>query len=340
MVIVYINMKKVKKNIVISDKAYMCSQAGENASPKIPATKTIIHNGKTYYVHPLYMNFAASEDGYNNNNNHNINRKTLKPSRGRLRQDGYFDISVRNKLFCTRKQAHRMIWEAVNQQLIPDKYQIHHINCDKQNNSIENLELVTRQKNMKYEGLKRKGMNYKSKQNVEMKCDVFYYHHIYTNFGANKYGQIYNKKTNRVSIGNLKPNGYMKITLSQIGLTQKTLCIHRLVYECFNGQISLKMQINHIDSNKQNNCIDNLELMTRSENMKHAHEAKKYKTKIEITSDQPIESIKLEIKMKESDDEFTENEKQLIDKKYNAMMKKINNGNFPYQKQLQDIFRI
>ena len=315
-----------------SEIAYMCSQAGENASPKIPATKTIIHNGKTYYVHPLYMNFAASEDGYI------INRKTLKPSQGRLRQDGYFDISVRNKLFCTRKQAHRMIWEAVNQQLIPDKYQIHHINCDKQNNSIENLELVTRQKNMKYEGLKRKGMNYKSKQNVEMKCDVFYYHHIYTNFGANKYGQIYNKKTNRVSIGNLKPNGYMKITLSQIGLQRKTINVHRFVYECFNGQIPLKMQINHIDSNKQNNCIDNLELMTRSENVKHAYKVKKYKTKIVITTDKPNESIKLDIKMKKSDDEFTEDEKQLIDKKYNAMMNKINNGNFPFKKQLQEHF--
>ena len=99
-----------------------------------------------------------------------------------------------------------------------------------------------------------------------------------------------------------------------------------------------KMEINHIDSNKQNNCIDNLELMTRSENAKHAHEAKKYKTKIEITSDKPIESIKLDIKLKESDDEFTEDEKQLIDKKYNAIIKKINNGDFPYKKQLQQHF--
>ena len=42
--------------------------------------------------------------------------------------------------------------------------------------------------------------------------------------------------------------------------------------------------------------------------------------------------------MKKSDDEFTEDEKQLIDKKYNAMMKKIKNGKFPYQKQLQQHF--
>ena len=81
-----------------------------------------------------------------------------------------------------------------------------------------------------------------------------------------------------------------------------------------------------------------MEVVTRSENVKHAYKVKKYKTKIVITTDKPIESIKLDIKMKKSDDEFTEDEKQLIDKKYNAMMNKINNGNFPFKKQLQEHF--
>ena len=96
------------------------------------------------------------------------------------------------------------------------------------------------------------------------------------------------------------------------------------------------MEVNHIDSNNKNNCIDNLELMTHSENAKHAHKVKKYKTKIEITSDQPIKSIKMDIELEESDDEFTEDEKQKIDKKYNAMMNKINKGDYPYRRQLQE----
>ena len=235
-------------------------------------------------------------------------------------------------------QAHRIIWESINQQIIPEDYQIHHINNDKQDNSIENLMLVTRQQNMIYKGNKCKGMKNKSRQNVEIKCDNFNYHHIYTNFGANKYGQIYNKKTKRCSIGNLLSDGYFIITLSQNDLPKKTVVVHRFVYECYNGNIPDKMEINHKDLNRQNNCIDNLELVTRSENMKPAHKARKYKTKIEITTDKPIEYIKLDIKMKESDDEFTEDEKQLIDKKYNAMINKIKNGNFPYQKQLQKHF--
>ena len=145
-------------------------------------------------------------------------------------------------------------------------------------------------------------------------------------------------KKQRVSIGIKQPDEYMRIILHPIGLSQKTVYIHRLVYECYNGDIPEKMQINHIDSNRQKNCIDNLELVTQSENIKHAVEAKKYKTMIEITTDKPIESIKLDIKMKESDDDFTDDEKQLINKKYNAIVEKIKNGYFPYRQQLQKHF--
>ena len=172
-----------------------------------------------------------------------------------------------------------MIWESVNQKIIPDGYQIHHINSDKQDSSIENLELVTPKENMQYYGKIRRGQKIKSPQNVPIKCEVFHYHNIYTNYGANKHGQIYNKKTKRCSIGNLQSSGYMRSRLSQIGLPMKSFRIHRLVYECFYGIIPDKMEINHIDSNKQNNCIDNLEVVTPSENMKHAFAAKKYKNK-------------------------------------------------------------
>ena len=101
----------------------------------------------------------------------------------------------------------------------------------------------------------------------------------------NKYGQIYNKKNKRCSIGNQKPNGYMNKQFNQIGFQRKSIDVHRFVYECIKGEIPDGMQINHIDSNRQNNCIDNLELVTQSENSKHAHEARKYKTKIEIKTE-------------------------------------------------------
>jgi len=47
--------------------------------------------------------------------------------------------------------------------------------------------------------------------------------------------------------------------------------IHRLVAISFINNIYNKEQINHIDGNKQNNIVFNLEWCSRLENMQHAH---------------------------------------------------------------------
>lgn len=46
----------------------------------------------------------------------------------------------------------------------------------------------------------------------------------------------------------------------------KTNTVHTLVYEAFVGTIPKGYTVNHIDENKQNNCVLNLNLMTRGEN--------------------------------------------------------------------------
>ena len=48
------------------------------------------------------------------------------------------------------KMCHRIIWEAVNGQPIPEGMEINHINGIKHDNRIENLELVTRLENMRH----------------------------------------------------------------------------------------------------------------------------------------------------------------------------------------------
>lgn len=47
--------------------------------------------------------------------------------------------------------------------------------------------------------------------------------------------------------------------------------IHRLVAEAFLPDWSQSLQVNHIDGNKQNNTVDNLEMVTPSQNITHAH---------------------------------------------------------------------
>ncbi|MCK9474070.1 HNH endonuclease signature motif containing protein [Sulfurimonas sp.] len=72
---------------------------------------------------------------------------------------------------------------------------------------------------------------------------------------------------------------YKKVNFSQNPRDGYDLCyidgkmasVHRIVYEAFVGEIEKTKEINHIDGNKHNNNIENLEMITHSENMKHAH---------------------------------------------------------------------
>lgn len=63
--------------------------------------------------------------------------------------------------------------------------------------------------------------------------------------------------------------GYMRLWLYDCG-RNKQVYVHRLVAEAFLQNTLNKPQVNHIDCNKANNNLENLEWATREENMKHA----------------------------------------------------------------------
>ena len=66
-----------------------------------------------------------------------------------------------------------------------------------------------------------------------------------------------------------------KIGYTVVGLNKynkyKIKKIHRLVAEAFIPNPENKSDVNHIDGNKSNNIVSNLEWATRSENMQHAY---------------------------------------------------------------------
>lgn len=47
--------------------------------------------------------------------------------------------------------------------------------------------------------------------------------------------------------------------------------IHRCVWEAFNGLIPDRLEVNHMNLNREDNRIENLELLTHRENVDHAH---------------------------------------------------------------------
>ena len=59
--------------------------------------------------------------------------------------------------------------------------------------------------------------------------------------------------------------GYLQVQLSKDG-NYKSHQISRLVYFTFNPDADTKLQVNHIDEDKSNNRLDNLNLMTAKEN--------------------------------------------------------------------------
>ena len=68
--------------------------------------------------------------------------------------------------------------------------------------------------------------------------------------------------------------GYFQMALCKNG-TYTRRAVHRMVWEAFHGPIEGRLEINHKDLDRSNNKLENLELVTHQQNLKHAIDAYK-----------------------------------------------------------------
>lgn len=86
-----------------------------------------------------------------------------------------------------------------------------------------------------------------------------------SNYEVSNLGKIRNKKTKRILKPAISNKGYYMVALSN-KCKSHTYTIHKLVMEHFNRCAFDNEVINHIDGNKLNNNINNLEYTTQKDN--------------------------------------------------------------------------
>ena len=108
----------------------------------------------------------------------------------------------------------------------------------------------------------------KRKKRVIIDGVKFYSHYIFTNYAANKDGDVINLKTKKNIKISKKNNGYLvfNIYIKKLKKT-KIYSHHRFVYEVFKGKIPPHLEIDHINEIKSDNRIKNLQLLTHKQNV-------------------------------------------------------------------------
>lgn len=150
----------------------------------------------------------------------------------------------------------------------------------------------------------------------------------FENYLINELGEIYNAKTYKKLKTHIGVDNYEHCTLYRNGRKYRKR-VHRLMGKTFLGNPEV---VNHIDGNKGNNKLSNLERSTHSENIKHAYDNNMYKStnsvKVIIT-DKTTGDKKVVKSMREAE-RFTGIDRHRIKTFILDTVKNYSNWNFEY----------
>lgn len=90
-------------------------------------------------------------------------------------------------------------------------------------------------------------------------------------------GRVLICNQNKIKKASVNAHGYLKMNLSNKGI-KRSYTVHRLVMENFNPVYNMKeLQVNHINENKKDNSVDNLEWCDAKYNCNYGSHNKKLK---------------------------------------------------------------
>ena len=111
---------------------------------------------------------------------------------------------------------------------------------------------------------------------IEINECVYSVHQIYDLYAADENGKIINIVKKVPTYGTKQKNGYLFIGARKYGHKPKSMQAHRFIWECFNGVIPAGKVIDHINDDKQDNRLCNLQMMTQQENCKKSAKNRDY----------------------------------------------------------------
>jgi hypothetical protein len=221
--------------------------------------------------------------------------KVLKPT---LLQIGYYSVALSlGRKGVRRRYVHRLVAEAFVGAIGDDEV-VNHKNHDKLDNRATNLEIISRSANTahwatlgkspdvkkKSNGLcgrghplhtTRKGARYcKECARLRVRGDVpsppsdtEWRPTAFAGYLVSADGRVWSLRTNRILRHGVNKPGYQYVTIRVDG-GQQPKTLHRLVAQAFIGDVPDGSVVDHINGDRQDNRVENLRILTHSENIR------------------------------------------------------------------------
>lgn len=182
---------------------------------------------------------------------------------------GYLSYHLKWKNKTYPKRIHRLVAEAFipNPDNLPF---VHHKDHNRFNNCVDNLEWVSIKENNE-DKLPRTLQEKHENSKIDFEKEEWK-RYLETDFWVSNMGRVKNKKTGNILKGSIRENGYLRYGLRFDGKLH-SFNGHNLVWLVWKG--AQKGVINHINGDKLDNRLINLEDVSQSENLLKANNPKR-----------------------------------------------------------------